>query len=165
MKGFTLIELMLVILIVGIVLSLAVVSLPSSNPEHRLQEQAERLHSLVRLALDEAILSGRPIGLQAETHGYGFLTFTDGAWKPVLEGPLRFRDLDADISLHLRTDGAARAPTTERETEDRRKPPAVVLWPSGEHTPFRLTLEHDASTASVSIGADELGRLALEPAP
>jgi general secretion pathway protein H len=71
-RGFTLLELLVVVVILGI--AAGVVSLSVAPREDRLVErEAQRLGALFRLAQDEARVRGRPVAWEATTQGYRFL--------------------------------------------------------------------------------------------
>ena len=69
--GFTLIEILVVMAIVGIVVALAAVRFGMSDVD-TLQREAERLSLLLETARDEAIGLGQPIGFSAQPGTYRF---------------------------------------------------------------------------------------------
>ena len=70
-KGFTLIELMVVLVIIGI--ASAVVGLNiHPDPMQSLRKDAQRLAQLLQIAQTEAQADGRPISWSADTQGYRF---------------------------------------------------------------------------------------------
>jgi len=86
-RGFTLLEMMVVLVIAGLLVSLASVSL-TRNPRTDLQEQAQRLALLFESASDEAQVRSRPIAWQPVTGGYRFDVRTDDGWRPLLRDDL-----------------------------------------------------------------------------
>ena len=59
-RGFTLIELLVVLVLLGVLTSLAVLgSGLASSPARKLADEADRLNSLLRVLLDEAVLDNR----------------------------------------------------------------------------------------------------------
>ena len=84
-KGFTLLELLVVLVILGIVASM--VSLSVAPDEHRrMTHEVDRLAALFRLAHDESRITGQPITWSADTDGYQF----------VVDGGLRGDDMPDD---------------------------------------------------------------------
>ena len=70
--GFTLLELLVVLVIIGV--AAGVVSLSVAPSEERLlASEIDRLGALFRLAQNEARVSGRPLAWEADTNGYRFL--------------------------------------------------------------------------------------------
>ena len=105
-RGFTLIELMVVIVVLGI--ALAMVSFEGFSGGRRgLGFEAERLAQLLQLARDEAQVRGRPIRLRADAAGYDFQVLADRQWRPLIDDPdLRGRGWQAPTELRvLRSDG------------------------------------------------------------
>jgi general secretion pathway protein H len=67
-RGFTLIEIMVVIVIAGIMVSLAVITI-SDRSTTELEQEGKRLHALMRLMTEEAIMQSREIGLAFNLRG------------------------------------------------------------------------------------------------
>lgn len=88
--GFSLIELLVVIVIIGLLSSVVVLTM--SDPRGRITGDADRFAGRVRAARDGAIVSGRPMALWVSQTGYGFERRADGAWQAVAEGPLAATD-------------------------------------------------------------------------
>lgn len=73
-KGFTLIEILMVILIMGISASVISMTLPSDGSlAGTASEQADRLILIMEEISDRASMEGRIIGLHVEAGGYRFL--------------------------------------------------------------------------------------------
>lgn len=75
-RGFTLIEIMLVIVIIGCAVGIVVLSIPGmpgSRSSRDMAAESEQLAAVVRLAAEQAVLEGRTLGLRIDPHGYRFL--------------------------------------------------------------------------------------------
>ena len=70
-QGFTLIELMVVLVIIGIA-SAAISLTIKPDPLHLLRKDAERLGQLLQIAQAEARADGRPITWRADAKGFRF---------------------------------------------------------------------------------------------
>src|SRR6201995_2470759 len=90
--GFTLLEMMVVLLIAGLLVSLTAVTM-TRNPRTDLNEEAQRLALLFESAGDEAQVRARPIAWQPLDGGFRFDMRTDDGWRPLrddLLGPRRW---------------------------------------------------------------------------
>ncbi len=76
--GFTLVELMMVIFVVGIMAGLVVMAV-GGNTSRELKKEATRIQQLLIIAQDEATFSGQEIGfyIDDQNKSYGFLTFNN----------------------------------------------------------------------------------------
>ena len=70
-RGFTLIEMLVVIAVLSITLSLVVVNL-TRNESTYLEDEGRRLALLLEFARNEAIVSGQPLAWTASLDGYTF---------------------------------------------------------------------------------------------
>ncbi len=153
-RGFTLLELLVVILIIGIVISFASLSV-GQHASRALQDEAERIHSLLRLAAEESVLQGRELAMQFGPGGYLFVTLDGADWVPVEEDRLfREREFPPGLSLDLSLEGV------EVDLLDSENPPRIFVLSSAEMTPFELTLGNDEGEA-YTLRGDLTGRLAL----
>ncbi len=78
-SGFTLVELMVVIAIIGLATALVVLAVP--EPGGSVQAEAERFAARVKAARDTAIVEARPAALEVGARGYDFARRSDGAWQ------------------------------------------------------------------------------------
>jgi general secretion pathway protein H len=88
--GFTLIEALMALLIVGLLAGAAALSAP--QPDARARAAAQALAARMVLAADESLMRNRVIGLTLSEAGYGFASLEAQGWRP-FEGsaPLRYR--------------------------------------------------------------------------
>src|SRR5690606_24066603 len=79
--GFTLVELMVVIAIIGVAAGAVMLSMPDPRPT--LAVEAERFAARLTLAREEAVMTNRPVALRADAAGYGFESFDGAVWTPL----------------------------------------------------------------------------------
>lgn len=110
-RGFTLIELLVVLVVVGVMVALASLAVGDNRGEV-IQREANRLVALLRLAQDEATLSGQPIGLHVAHDGYTFLAQQDqDTWTPVTgDRSLGPREVPEFVRLDMLVDGEPISP-------------------------------------------------------
>ncbi len=142
-RGFTLLELLVVVLIIGLISSFAALSV--GTREERLRHHGERLLALVRLAGEEAIMNATDLALRLHRHGYEFAVLApDGRLLPLEdeEGSLRARRLPEGLWFSAVVDGLEVA---LGEGEDGEEGAAVIfLLSSGEMTPFQVSLHTES---------------------
>ena len=99
-RGFTLVEMLVVLLIMGLLVGL-VSAIARPDERGRLRIEAERLAQLLELAAEESRLTGKSIGWTSDGSGYRFWRFQDGAgWSEILDSDLlRARTLPAGMSI------------------------------------------------------------------
>lgn len=161
-RGFTLLEILVVLVIVGVIASFAIVSIGSRALDDRLDTEARRLHELLALAADEAVLQGTELGFVQTDGGYAFLTLKDGAWLPLDDsGALRGRLLAEPLYLQLRIEGRPVKPVPLDAPAQELKP-QVLLLSSGEATEFSLDVRAREFAPHYRLEGDVLGRVKLE---
>jgi general secretion pathway protein H len=148
-SGFTLLELLVVLVIIGIVTTMAVVSVNVLGGDHEMQQESERLLAILTQAREDAVLQSRDLGLRVDEAGYEFLAY-DGRtarWITIEGDPLlRERSLPEGLRLSLRLESRdvklkPREPATERNPIL----PQVVLQASGDLVPFDVGLSRDGT--------------------
>ncbi|QGZ62780.1 GspH/FimT family pseudopilin [Paraburkholderia acidisoli] len=95
--GFTLLEMLVVLLIAGLLVSLASLSL-TRNPRTDLNEEAQRLALLFESAGDEAQVRARPIAWQPLSGGFRFDVRTEDGWRPLRDDLLGPRRWDGGVT-------------------------------------------------------------------
>lgn len=149
--GFTLLEILLVLLLLSISAMIVVPNLPSDQRDDAKQE-AERFYQLVQLWSEQALLSGQTLGLRVSDDKYDLLRLGAKEWEPAEKMRTSTEvTLPEGITLDLEVSGfvAEEDRLFDRdslfdeemfaEEEDKPKPPQVVLMGNGEIIPFSLT--------------------------
>ena len=148
-NGFSLIELLVVMVIIGLFAATAVLSLNVVGPDRELEREALRLRSLLDTLMDEAVLETRDYGVQFTRHGYRFFVYDYRtlAWlDPVGDELLRERRFAEPLELTLFLDDREVSLEPEQESEPGEQPqPQVMLLASGEITPFEAQFFRDAA--------------------
>ena len=103
-SGLTLLEILVVVVINGIITTLAMISINVLGRDRQLDEEAARLQAVLLQVRDEAMLEGRDVGLRLDAHGYDFLRYDARyeRWQPVMSDLLlRERTLPDGIEARL----------------------------------------------------------------
>ncbi|MDP2117619.1 MAG: GspH/FimT family pseudopilin [Brevundimonas sp.] len=84
-EGFTLVELLMVVAIIGLAAGAVALSVPDPRPSAA--AEAERFAARLIRAREESILTNRPVAVEATPAGYGFSVFDGADWSTLDEGP------------------------------------------------------------------------------
>jgi general secretion pathway protein H len=95
--GFTLLEMLVVLVIAGLLVSLASLQL-TRNPRTDLNEEAQRLALLFESAGEEAQVRARPIAWQPLNGGFRFDIRTEDGWRPLRDDLLRARRWEGGVT-------------------------------------------------------------------
>lgn len=145
-RGFTLVELLVVLIVLALLSGIVLMALPRQTSET--EKLAYRLAVLTGVLSDEAVLEGRSLGLDVEEGRLALYRYGETGWQRRVT-PREMGGLD-EVFLTL-TAGDAFEFEEEKEegqllflTRDGREQektppaPAVIFSPTGESTPFSL---------------------------
>ncbi len=109
--GFTLLELLVVLVIAGILLGAVAIN---AMPDDRqwLQSEAQRIALLLQMARDEAIVRNQPVAFEVDDYRYRFLIRQDSQWQALTDDPVwREREFNrAPVQLSLSPAASKRLP-------------------------------------------------------
>jgi len=138
MKGFTLLEILVVMVIMGIILSFATLSIDNSGELRLMQQEARRLESILTLANQEAVLQAKEIGVSFTAHQYQFYVLDGEQWQHLNQDEiLHLHLLPANLQLEVRLEGET---VVLKQTEDK---PQLLLLSSGELPLFEIVLSSE----------------------
>ena len=172
--GFTLIELMVVLVVIGIMVSVMVISIRTGDISEHMEIEMNRLHALVTLAQEEAILQGQVLALAVGETSYRFdiQDVENETWSAMEDGRVfRERNLvtgthlvlvideieedtkkDFKLALSDESDDA----DAQQEDDDVQR---IQIEPSGEMFPFELFMRNDEETVEFKLVMGEDGVL------
>lgn len=161
-NGFTLLELMVVLVLIGIILTFVVGTVGDGGRAAQLEQQTRRMQALIELVGEEAVLRSAVYGLRLAPHSYTFLQYDGEGWNPVAgDSLLKPRELPAEMEFELFLDGLAVGleEKTKEDDSGEEPPPQLVFLPSGERTPFELALHYRDEESGYRLTALPLGPL------
>lgn len=157
-RGFSLVEVMVVVAIVGLMASVVILSLPSKSNQFRqsVEQTGRTLTALSR----SSILSGQAVGVVFTPTGLAVMRLGDNGWvndKTILKTDITQW---SDLSLvSLRVDD------TEQPLATDRLDPHVWFLPTGDHPSFTLDFSSDVGGATVSAATAAPVRVRFDNEP
>lgn len=166
-RGFTLIEILVVVFIMAVVISVAALSIGNSGRDAQLDEESRRIEGLLGLLHERAVLEGRDFGLRVEPAAYEFLVYVPAQdrWERMSqEREFRHRELPKGVSFQLQLDSqtVVLKPVDPNLSTDLVPTPQIAVAASGEGTPFHLTLLREDTNAKASVDGDAFGKISRE---
>ena len=153
--------------IIGIITSMAVISVKVLGGDHEMDREAARLQAILVQSREDAMLVGTDVGVRIDPRGYDFLRYDSRKelWQPVTDDPmLRPRALPEGLTAQLRIDGREvvfRQPGSTSLLEEGEPPaePQLVVQASGDLVPFDVVLRRDGTTEERRVAGTAEGRI------
>jgi len=135
--GFTLIELMVVITIIGIASAAVVLAIP--DPRGSVRAEGERFAARAYAARDGAIVEARDTSLYVTAQGYGFERRVAGRWQPAGDSRSSQVAWQPGTNVALGVEGKLRASFDST---------------GAASAPVRVQLARDGAVVTVAIAGD-----------
>lgn len=152
-QGFTLVEILVVVLLMGLVASLLVANQVGSSRRQAFQVSVSELFGLMQAASEQAVLDNQEMGLEVDGRHYRFLVYDEfqSQWRVAADRIYRERSLPPATTIRQTTDSVP-----PRLSDDAGTPqPDIVFFSSGETTPFRLELQGNADDVARYVIASD----------
>lgn len=156
--GFTLVEILCVLALLGLTAGLVVLNLPKPAPPFK--AEVTGVTTLLNLAARESIIDGKSRGVDFTTGGIEILRY-DGEWVAEQDHVFSHVSGLGLIVEQQDIDVADRTRSKEKEEED--FPPLIYFDATGNVTPFTLSL--NGRDESFTLAPDARGRIVAEVAP
>ncbi|HUQ50583.1 MAG TPA: type II secretion system minor pseudopilin GspH [Gammaproteobacteria bacterium] len=155
--GFSLLELLVVVAIIGLLAGAITLSLGALGNDRELQEETNRLRSVIDLLHEESLMQSRDYGVMFTSTGYRFYVYDyqQLMWVlPQTDRLLQQHALRPQLALSLILDG--RDVPLERDFEEQdveNAEPQIMLLASGELTPFTIEMQRDGMEGRFELTA------------
>jgi len=153
--GFTLLEILVVIVIIGVMVSMATLSIGLLGADRQSEEEARRVWAVIGQAREEAELQAIDLAIFVGATDYEFLRFYTrrNQWLPVVDDKLYApRALPEGLRFRLWMEGRELVlkpglPDRSKKGESEKWPPQLTVLSSGDVVPFELQIERDGAPA------------------
>lgn len=149
-RGFTLLELMIVIVVIGVLLGM--VSLATGlNPAHQARQEAQGIARVIQLMRERAVIEGQEYGVRLSANGYRAMRLEGRGWESVTA----FYQWPENVQPRLEQEGYSLNLGADEG------PPQLLMLSSDEISAFTLTLvSRDRSWLSLS--SDGIGEVVID---
>ena len=155
--GFTLIELMIVVFIIGLITAAAVITFGGEQRDTELDREAERLDALFDYVREQAELQTRDYGFRVNNVGYSFVVFDvlQNQWRTADEDDsLRQREFPEGLEPQVVVEGR-RIVLDQKKRDLEEFKPQIMIFANGDLTSFEVSLRREGDGASARIYTDE----------
>jgi general secretion pathway protein H len=161
-RGFTLIEILVVIVIISIIITSALFSMHRFMQDRRVETMAKQIAAIIPVAQQQAMLQPAILGLKITASNYEFYRFVinehnnTGNWQLITRDRILNKQiLPAGLAINLTTHGQNLL-TTQKQTT-----PQIIFFPSGDITGFEIKLGLKDQTANYALIGQENGSVVL----
>ncbi len=170
-NGFTLIEILVVVVIVATIVGTVVLSMGLVGDDRELETERNRIASLIEVAQDEAMMQGREFGIEFMQSSYRFVEFDPFTfqWSEVPGDEMfRLRALPEEMEFDLYLEG--QRISLELDPQEFSDPeeddtsaqlgeyePHLFVFSSGQATPFELRIRRDINDQELVMRGDIFG--------
>ena len=172
--GFTLIEVMVVIVLIGLMASLVQFNFSGNNPADKLKHESARFAAIFEVAADYGMLNNVELGLIVKKDSYQFVGYDGTQWTEIpdqdwqahvtmseeIELSLELDDLPIDEPLLFDADTFKEKDEDDftlmsKEEREKKIIPQVYILSGGDLTPFSVTFRLNEDLAFIE-GAEDL---------
>ena len=163
-SGFTLIEVLIVVVIIGVITAGIVLSVNITGRDRELEKESDRLFALFNYVREQAEVQTREYGVLFQDDGYEFLTYDArrAMWRSMPDDEaLVARRLPDGLGVKLAVEARPVVLTRPKDAKD--KTPQVMIFSNGDLTSFAATLEREGGVRSVTVTEDDKGQIVEQP--
>lgn len=154
-QGFTLIEILVVLFLIGVMAGVVVVALPLFTTGRDFDEETRRMELLLEMLRSQAVLDSVEYGFVPTPEGYRFVRYDDSeqGWQTLEEAPFQPRKIAPTVTFRLTVESG---PLSGSSSPART---SVLILSSGEMTPFSMTFGSKRDQRVRTLAADAYGEL------
>ncbi|KTD16106.1 type II secretion system minor pseudopilin GspH [Legionella jordanis] len=150
-RGFSLIEILVVLIIISITIGFALLSFGDFGASRRAVVAAEQFSNYLKLVEQQAVLEMNTLGVTIRSNGYQTFRFQNNNWQTMPEKSLfHFQLFPKHVVVRF-----------EKNYKSNAKNPDIIINPSGELTAFVLNFGTEKKPVLVSLVSSRNGDLSL----
>lgn len=157
-SGFTLIEVLIVVMLISVATSMAVVRI-NRNADKIAHLEAKKFRGLVEFMREESVITGKLLGVKvnASEGTYHFVRHSRSWEKIEDDQTLKEYKISEGIETRFNVRQAKRRKKAGRKKQKKKSIPAgvVMVDPVGTVTPFTMTLSGDVQKWKVLVDEDQ----------
>ena len=155
-SGFSLLEILVVLTILAVLTGTVMLSFTGAESEQALKGAAERMAMRIELARQHSLTRNREWGVYVQEDAYHFAEFDpeQAVWIEMIQRPFNENDLPDLVGLSLDLEEYDSLPFEEEDDL-----PQILIFSSGEITPFTLLLEPEWEANPWIVTSDGLARV------
>ncbi|HTP38241.1 MAG TPA: type II secretion system minor pseudopilin GspH [Steroidobacteraceae bacterium] len=160
-RGFTLVELLVVIVIIGVLTSGAIIAFGTGKSDTQLENERDRLSAIIDYVRERGELQTVEYGLYCTKTGYQVVRYNprQSLWmKDPNDDLLKPRTLPAGLGLQIVIEGRAIVLDAKAKPE---LTPQVLLYSNGDTNSFSLTMLRAATGQQFTIQSGDDGMLTV----
>lgn len=172
-RGFTLIEIMVVVAIIAVMAGAVVINMDFRNVGRMIRDTTLRTHLLMNLAADQAVYSRQQLGIRFHPESYEFYILGEptpatetadakpAVWSMLEDERLKFKEVPAKIEFQVQITGLdivleELEDELAQATEEEPIKPHVIFLSNGEIMPdFRIVISDQDGEYSHAIATGE----------
>lgn len=156
-KGFTLLELIVVVALAGIVVGGVLLNSSLINPHQKFETLTKKIAKLIHHAHQQAQLSNENYALSLTKKGYVFLILQGDAWAPMNQKLLLAGFIPKNYKQQLIINGQLVAALKKDKYI-----PHILLLSSGEMSPFEWVFSDFDNDLEITVTGEFNGKINIE---
>ncbi|MBA2652119.1 MAG: type II secretion system minor pseudopilin GspH [Tatlockia sp.] len=151
-RGFTLIEILVVVIIIGITVGFALLAFGDFGASRRVIVNTEQLSSYIKLVQQRAVLENNTLGIRVNGEGYSTFRLERGLWQ----------QMPAKSIYHTRTFPNNMVVNVQSLAQYNNKRPDVVVDASGGISSFAIKLGTKQNPTIATLLGNTDGQLVIQ---
>lgn len=133
--GFTLLEMLVTLFVIGLIAGWAVLSIHTTSP---FEIESKKLYALLQLLKEESVLQHRNVGISFEANGYKFWKHQSRQWQLI-----EYKDIFYQRILPMNGHWQVQIDGQQIEIKENIKTPHLIFWSSGDMSTFQIRFSND----------------------